>query len=308
MNSYLILARTVLQKQKRPMTPRQILRFAYHLSLVPPNLYGKTQHKTLHARIAEDIRANGTRSLFLRTDPGRFCLREFLASPSAPERYKTEYATLPRAQQLRRFPVACISAKDAAIITETANGHLARLNTIPIQPVLLSDLRGGGEHIPLRVFSIICRPGECVSHQIRYHRRAGRGRAQSFGLLSYARPDKVTLFSLDKTGSLDSALLTIGDRLRFNTHDYTLLLESGALRISGCVRSPQESEENSVTLVVTCQCPPDFRPILRLEGSRTLYWRTITDLTAEASTLEPWSRDLVVSGRLSEIMKALGTF
>ena len=70
MDSYLDLAANVLRELRRPLDARQMLKTAYQLSIVPRNLYGKTQHKTLHARLAEDIRKQPTRSAFVRTGPG----------------------------------------------------------------------------------------------------------------------------------------------------------------------------------------------------------------------------------------------
>jgi len=69
----------------------QILRAAYDLQIVPRDLYGKTQHKTLQARIAEDILRNRGRSEFVRTERGRFFLRSLLADASMSRRFKGEY-------------------------------------------------------------------------------------------------------------------------------------------------------------------------------------------------------------------------
>jgi hypothetical protein len=54
MNSYLTIASKVLSEARQPLSAVQILRAAYDLQIVPRDLYGKTQHKTLQARIAED--------------------------------------------------------------------------------------------------------------------------------------------------------------------------------------------------------------------------------------------------------------
>ena len=79
MNSYLQIAQSVLQKSRQPLSAREILDAAYRLQLVPEHLFGKTQYKTLQARLSEDLLRNRKRTIFARTGPGRFVLREQLS-------------------------------------------------------------------------------------------------------------------------------------------------------------------------------------------------------------------------------------
>ncbi|WP_219764501.1 winged helix-turn-helix domain-containing protein [Roseomonas alba] len=80
------IAEDVLKDTGRPMSAREILDFAYEFYRVPNHLYGKTQHRTLQARISVDIIERGAKSRFLRVGPGMFFLRplsEGLFSSSA---------------------------------------------------------------------------------------------------------------------------------------------------------------------------------------------------------------------------------
>jgi hypothetical protein len=54
-DTYLGIAQKVLERARRPLTPREILREAYRSDLVPYHLHGATQHKTLQARLSEHI-------------------------------------------------------------------------------------------------------------------------------------------------------------------------------------------------------------------------------------------------------------
>jgi hypothetical protein len=76
-NLYLNIAENVLLKASRPLTPREILDFAFIDGLVPSHLHGHTQHKTLQARLSEDISHYLDQSRFFRTAPGRFFLRAY---------------------------------------------------------------------------------------------------------------------------------------------------------------------------------------------------------------------------------------
>ena len=108
MSSYLTIASKVLREARQPLSATQILRAAYDLQIVPRDLYGKTQHKTLQARIAEDILRNRGQSEFVRTERGRFFLRSLFGDPTVSRRFKGEYLAPNRSDQLKRFHVACI--------------------------------------------------------------------------------------------------------------------------------------------------------------------------------------------------------
>lgn len=100
-NSYLDIAEEILRNARQPMSPREILAQAYVQHKVPQHLRGKTQEKTLQARLSEDISRLRERSLFFRTNRARFFLREFLTAPSIPSAFKNEYLARPRRKDLR---------------------------------------------------------------------------------------------------------------------------------------------------------------------------------------------------------------
>ena len=50
-----VIARRVLQEARQPLSAKEILQVAYQMQIVPPDLFGRTQHKTLQARLFTDI-------------------------------------------------------------------------------------------------------------------------------------------------------------------------------------------------------------------------------------------------------------
>lgn len=81
MSTYLEVAQKVLETTGIPMNSKEILRAAYSMNLLPSELYGKTQHKTFHARISVDIRKKGEKSVFYRVARGVFFLNKLRNSP-----------------------------------------------------------------------------------------------------------------------------------------------------------------------------------------------------------------------------------
>jgi len=72
--SFLEAALIVLRKLSRPLSSREIVDAAVKLDLI--RTAGKSPHKTMNARISEDIIRN-EHSLFMRTFHGQFALREW---------------------------------------------------------------------------------------------------------------------------------------------------------------------------------------------------------------------------------------
>jgi HB1, ASXL, restriction endonuclease HTH domain len=104
MDAYLKIAECVLEDERRPLSPKATLDIAYDKKLVPVHLHGKTQHKTLQARICEDIVERREHSPFFRTQPGRFFLRKFFADEDLPEEFRVEFPARRRIRELVRGP------------------------------------------------------------------------------------------------------------------------------------------------------------------------------------------------------------
>ena len=111
MSSYLKIAEEILRDARRPLSARSILRIAYEQGLVADHLFGRTQHKTLQARLSEDIVHRRDRSCFFRTGPGRFFLREFLTDPSIPAEHKNIKHARRRTRELLRGPALALSRR-----------------------------------------------------------------------------------------------------------------------------------------------------------------------------------------------------
>jgi hypothetical protein len=115
-SAYLQIAAEVLRSEKRPLSPRTIIAEAYKSGIVPTNLHGKAQHKTLGARISEDIISKREQSRFFRTSPGKYFLRDFLDDPGIPADFQRPFHARRRLRELMRGPtLAIISARVIAL-------------------------------------------------------------------------------------------------------------------------------------------------------------------------------------------------
>jgi hypothetical protein len=108
LDTYLEIAEKVLLSTKRPMSPKGIVDAAYRAKIVPSHLFGKTQHKTLQARLSEDILRHRNSSKFYRTEPGMFFLSALISDSDIPEKFKQPFAARRRTRDLMREPVLAL--------------------------------------------------------------------------------------------------------------------------------------------------------------------------------------------------------
>lgn len=119
-SAYLKLAEQVLSEARKPLTPAAIMQAGYQLGLVPWHLHGKTQQKTLHARLSEEIASSRERSRFYRTAPGTFFLASFRTDPDLLSAHPDVHLAPPRRKDLRKGLALCLSRKRVSEIAQTS--------------------------------------------------------------------------------------------------------------------------------------------------------------------------------------------
>lgn len=75
---FLWSARAILLKYRRPMSARQLYDAALEEGFIPDSFNGETPWQTMKSKLSVHIRNLGDESVFVRTNPGRFYLRELI--------------------------------------------------------------------------------------------------------------------------------------------------------------------------------------------------------------------------------------
>lgn len=83
-DSYLQLAEEVIRARGKPLSATSILSEAERFGFMPKHLSGATMHKTLQARISDDINTLQQSSKFYRVGVGKYFLRELSSDPTLP--------------------------------------------------------------------------------------------------------------------------------------------------------------------------------------------------------------------------------
>ena len=257
MDSYLEIARTVLKRTRRPLSARQILKTALQMQLVPRELYGRTQHKTLQARLASDILRLRLNSSFYRTGPGRFFLRAFQSDPTLPVRYKREYQAPLRAAQLGRFDVIAFprtALRDLALQMPMPF-EASRLFALPWRFARLHSLRRDTQLVPFRFLLLLMANDRLFVDNRQHTVAAGDLHTRStMGIEGFVRSSDPSLFSKDAFGLIDAAARVLFEHLGLPSHLWPKLEETSRWSRPHAFIDPDERSNNDLIVYLSFQC------------------------------------------------------
>lgn len=290
---------------------------AYRRDLVPAHLHGQTQHKTLGARISEDILALRERSLFFRAAPGRYFLRSFLTDTSIPEEHRQPVATRRRVRDLIRGPALAVDSRelekvassDAAISPEVVLGLLQTNKYIYDDPKNRQPTS-----VFLWSFVSVMKKAQILTYRTGRYRETRdtflKRRCIGFSTLVYR--EQRTLFSLNDFGIVESG--TAATRLDL---DIPEISESNqptrlASALGRFIWVAQDGGPGDLLAVVKFPCPRWFEPERRRLAINDLSWLDTRTPVNDFDDFDPWSRSVLIqhfwnpetSGHGDEVTKA----
>lgn len=110
--SYKRAAEIALKLIGRPATVTEIVDLIRQDEALTKIIGGRTPHKTIQARIATDIRQNGSDSKFYRYAPATFGLRELAEQGTYDRGYRRIYIGRDRRREIDPTPVLCLKKED----------------------------------------------------------------------------------------------------------------------------------------------------------------------------------------------------
>jgi hypothetical protein len=292
-DSYLDIARMVLRAQRRPMGAKSILAAALKAAILPSHLHGKTQQKTLQARLSEDILDDREASIFYRTEPGQFALKEFIDDPYFPAKWKVEFPARRRTRDLKRPDSLAIRRTMAASIENTAISMSEFSERLDGSDALTTmhpkDMKERG-YCAIWTFSIVRRDDHVLAYRIGRYRddRDMFANRRSIGFPGALAADDVSLFSTDSLGIRDCAIAVL-------THDLDLSLatfersEDQAPKIE-CVTALADLQGHLDLVIILLWDSPDwFEPTTRRLSLNDPGWLRPSAPPNDMDDFEPWS-------------------
>lgn len=294
-DAYLELAFTILDQARAPLSPKEIIKRAYLQNLIPSHLHGKTQHKTLTARLSVDILNFREKSEFFRPWPGRFFLSKFINDESLPLDYRTPIIARRRARQLKREYAAYSSAVDLEFF------KLQKLSRADFARLVASDFvqystSGSVPEDSYQIwnFSFVRKERkilEYVSGKYRNPHLQVNGISRTIGFISPLSQQDRTLFDNKYHGTLGSSITNVVVDLDLHQTRYLGDIESRSRFLGAAI---VEAEDVSAILAVSEVRLPQGCPVMtRKLSMNDLAWIDQTELRSEMRNFEPWSESVI---------------
>ena len=294
LDAYLDIALSILRSERRPLSPKAILAVAYKHDCVPNYLYGRTQHKTLQARISEDIVLQRDRSAFFRTAPGRFFLREFLADESIPEEHRRPVPTRRRFRELVRGPVLALERKALEHVThsEGALDPKTVFGLLKADKFRYDDPRNKNpDSVFFRSFVCVQRDSMMLSYRIGRYRedRDSFMSKRSIGFSTFVHADECTLFNYRTFGIIDAGVQATKVDLDVPDIPASLSEEPIKANLTRFLWSHNPGGSDDILAVVLFECPRWFEPVTRRLALNDLRWIDRKHVN-NIEDFDPWSR------------------
>jgi len=293
-DSYLDIAQKVLHASRRPMSARGILDAAYRAEIVPEHLKGKTQHKTLQARLSEDILHHRSSSLFFRTEPGVFFLCELIPDPQIPEKFKEKFQARRRTRDLRkdsplglrrsflRSWIKGNGSNDVSSIFEEAEKH----DSLKYLPGSTDQ-----EFAAVWTFSLVKKKSKVLSYRIGRYRddREAFANKRTIGFPGLVTACDRTLFSQGDYGATDNALAVLLLDLDLSAHSF----EKGEIskpRKRHIIEAEGDDGISVALLILEWHCPDWFEPTTMRLSLNDPCWLDLSVSPNNLDDFEPWSK------------------
>jgi hypothetical protein len=294
LNAYLDIAVTVLRAEKRPLSSHAILAAAHRAGLFPPNLYGKTQHKTLGARISEDIVKHRDRSRFFRTAPGRYFLREFLNDPTLPTEYRRLHPARRRIRELARGPALAITEDVLRHVLSDDKKLIAAakvLNLLKKHRHAYLDPKKTDGAVFIRSFVCVCRGSKILSYRLGRYRddRDPFLHKRSIGFSTLVHIDEHTLFNVGDMGIVEAGVRAVKIDLDIPPVPPKVAKSSDEAVLRKFVWVSRADGHGDLLAIISYTCPQWFEPVKRRLALNDLVWVDANGVN-NIDDYDPWSR------------------
>lgn len=303
-NSYLDIAERTIRETGRPLHPKEMLQVASESGMIPPHLTGKTQYKTLAARLSTEIRTNDSKSPFIRTAANRFFLRELMS----PE--QREYQAPKRQKTLHNESVLTVSDEFLKKLSVTGLYPNVRqlLEMISHENHLRYIVRRSAEKRfdikQVISYALVFRNGKVLT----YRRGAFTNAAdelqgkRSIGFGGHVTAEDLNLFDSAGLGIIENARRELSEELVFSKHERTNL-DSGSSFSFLCGINSYETIEarKHIAISLVYFCTSEFVPLKNEMSVNDLRWTSLSEPENNLDDFEPWSQDILqalYSGRL----------
>ncbi|NOJ46464.1 HTH domain-containing protein [Bradyrhizobium archetypum] len=293
-NFYLDLAKQILELTKRPLSAREMIDLARKGNLIPQKYASaKTPHKTIHARLAESIRYEGSKSPFYRFARGKFGLKSNLLDMEYRQRYAQEFKAPIRRKEISNETILCIPRTDLSI-----DGNDGFFATSTYQGILNDESlkycprKTAEKDVTIKqivTYVAVLKERQVLCYERGSYSASGKEfiGSKSIGFGGHVSSDDFDLFSTDGRGVVSNAWRELREEL--NLTDKQIVGRGPT--VVGIINdtTTQEGQKHiAVAMVVWCN-PADDITKGELE-IKNLHWKSIRALPNDLLEFEAWSK------------------
>lgn len=296
--SYLDLAEQVLLRVRRPMSTKEVMSEAYLRGLVPPHLYGRTQWKTLGARLSEDILLLRENSRFYRAHPGRFLLTAFLEDEAIPAEHRKPIIAKRRRRELKRKDVVLIPRKkvprrrggSGEILIEDMATILKSHDVIYATDynVLIDN------YLPLVSFMVVMKGHLALSYRLGHYResRDSFEKKRSIGFTTPVTRYDNSLFDHTDHGAVRAGVAAMATDLDLRWADSRGPLEDAAELLT-YIQHDEMPSGAVILAVIRFEAWEGFEPFTKRLAINDLAWVDIGMRFNDFDDFDPWSKHII---------------
>lgn len=298
MSAYLEVAEKVLKKTGVPMNSKEILHAAYSMNLLSVNLYGKTQHKTFHARISVDIRKRGEKSAFYRAGRGVFFLNELRNSPNLSKQHKEGIHAIPRFRELNREPVLEIKRSTVnRLVSEKGIFDADKLETLLFhENVKYGNAKKSNEqYCKLWVFVVVQKQEEILSYRHGKYRENKDSflNKRTIGFKSLVTINDRTFLDSEDSGIVYAGLSATFADLGIPFDSINVDVEKKSAEIEFFLNYCTDAGDNELICIVNYLCPEWLEPLKRTLAINDLTWLKTTHQPNNIDDFDGWSQLII---------------
>jgi len=294
LDSYLEIAQKVLRASRRPMSAKGILDAAYRAQIVPEHLKGRTQHKTMQARLSEDILYHRASSLFYRTEPGIFFLCELISDPEISEKYKEKFPARRRSRDLQKSAPLGIRRsfiKGAASASPDFSVYDVFTSASEKNCIKYLSHLDCKNYAAVWTFSMVRRSRYVLSYRIGRYRddRDAFSNKRTIGFPGALTANDRSLFSQDDYGASDNALNALLLDLDLSPKSFP---ESHPDKPEPLFAFEADGDDGITVFLVVLEwtCPEWFEPTTKRLSLNDPCWLDLAVPPNNLDDFEPWSK------------------
>jgi predicted NUDIX family phosphoesterase len=237
-SEFLIVAKRLMETERRPMSPRELVDLAHRRQLFSDNVAGKTPYQTMKSKLSVHVRRFGASSPFIRMAPGRFYLRNLLEGNETP--FDAKPIRPPKiSEKVLVFTTGELDRVTTWQGLRTTWKKAAKTVFAQLKPYYIHrfDVEQDNNYTQVLTYVLVCRGDSILAYRRGTYNRVDKflQGAVCVGFGGHVVETDLDLFNIDTLGVFECAARELNEELRLPAADVERLRQRDGLEIIGII-------------------------------------------------------------------------